>query len=323
MRQLKISAQITNRETLSFEKYLTEVSQIGDVLSTKEEVELATIIQTSKDKRKVEESVRKLCEGNLRFVISVAKQYQGSGVPLNELVNEGNLGMMKAAYRFDHTRGFKFISYGVWWIRQSILQAIAETGKSIRLPLNKISEVSKVSKIKASLEQGLGREATITEIIYEYAKSDILSSFSKSNTLGDPTEEEISAEVDSRNWKPLMTLIDSQSKRVTSLDDMIGEDERGSTIGDLMASDGLEEFNSGIELSDLRIVLKQFMRRLTERERLVITQYYGINGADPKSLEEIGADLELTRERVRQIREKALRKLKRTDDKSLLSEYMT
>lgn len=323
MRQLKISAQITNRETRSFEKYLNEVTQIGDVINATEEVELATIIQTSKDKKEVEKAIQKLCRANLRFVISVAKQYQGQGLPLNELVNEGNLGMLKAASRFDHTRGFKFISYAVWWIRQAILQAIAETGRPIRLPLNKITDLNKTKKIKKMLEQRLGRPATIAEIIRAYAENDLISDFKKSGILRSPTEEEIDQAVDSKDWNSLITLIEKQSNRVTSLDEYANDEDKSATIGDLMASEGFEDLKSNMNQSDLRIILDGIMGKLPEREKYVLTHYFGISGAQQKSLEEIGFDLDLTKERVRQVREKALRRMKVMDKKKQLGQFIS
>jgi len=322
MRQLKISAQITNRETKSFEKYLTEVSQVGDTITAAEEVELAIIIQTSKDPKAVEKAVKKLCRANLRFVISVSKQYQGQGMPLGEIVNEGNLGMIKAAYKFDHSRGFKFISYAVWWIRQSILQAIAETGRPIRLPLNKITELNKVKKILNSIEQHLGRPATISEIIRAYARNEMVSSFKKQGILLSPTEEEITVAVDSRDWKSLTDLIERQSKRISSLDEFANDEDQSATIGDLMASGGFEELKSELNQADLKIILEGVMNKLPERERYVLTNCFGIGGTEQKSLEEIGFRLELTKERVRQVREKGLRRMRVLDKSGQLTQFM-
>jgi|TARA_R110000851_G_scaffold145114_5_gene284478 RNA polymerase primary sigma factor len=322
MRQLRISAQITNRETKSFEKYLTEVSQVGDIINVAGEVELATIIQNSKDPIAVEKAVKDLCKANLRFVISVAKQYQGQGMPLGEIINEGNLGMLKAAYKFDHSRGFKFISYAVWWIRQSILKAIAETGRPIRLPLNKITELNKVKKALNSIEQNLGRPATISETIRAYAKAELINNFEKQGVLFSPTEEEISIEVDSRNWKPLITLIESQSKRVSSLDDFASNDDQSATIGDLMESGGFDDLKSELNQADLRVVLEEVMGKLPEKERYVLTNCFGIGGTEQKSLEEIGFKLELTKERVRQVRAKGLKRMKQLDKTGQLTQFM-
>ena len=321
MRQLKISAQITNRESLSFEKYLTEVSQIGATITAEEEVELAIIIKTSDDPQAAVNAVQRLCRANLRFVISVSKQYQGQGLPLNELINEGNYGMAKAAYKFDHTRGFKFISYAVWWIRQSILQAIAENGRSIRLPLNKITELNKVKKILSSIEQDFGRPATISEIIRAYAKNEVYSSLKKEGLVRLPTEQEIDVAVGARDWKALTDLIERQSKNVTSLDEFANSEDKSSTIGDLMASNGFEDIKSHQNHEDLKIILSNVMKRLPEREHYVLTSCFGIDGRQ-KSLEEIGVELELTKERVRQLREKGLRRIRVIDREGQLSQFI-
>ncbi len=289
MRQLKITKQITNRESLSLDKYLQEISKVG-MISADEEVELA-----QKIKKGDQISLEKLTKANLRFVISVAKQYQNQGLSLPDLINEGNLGLIKAAQRFDETRGFKFISYAVWWIRQSILQAIAEQSRIVRLPLNKIGSINKINKAFMELEQKYEREPSIDELA----------------TLLDIPKEEIEA-----------TIL-SKVKHL-SMDAPLGADnDDDRNLYDVM---GLETESNLPDNRMLAISLKDdvsmALKGLTLREADIVKLYYGIGIPEPLTMEEIGAKYDLTRERVRQIKEKALRKLKTTSRSKALRKYL-
>jgi len=276
MRQLKITKQVTNRETASLDKYLQEIGKV-DLITADEEVELAQRIKAG-DQRALE----KLTKANLRFVVSVAKQYQNQGLTLPDLINEGNLGLIKAAQRFDETRGFKFISYAVWWIRQSILQALAEQSRIVRLPLNKIGSINKINKTYAFLEQAHERP---------------------------PSAEEIAKELD-------MTINDvkesmKNSGRHVSMDAPLVEGE-DSNLYDVLRSG--ESPNPDRELlhESLRTEIERALETLTPREADVIRLYFGLGDQHPMTLEEIGETFDLTRERVRQIKEKAIRRLKHT-----------
>lgn len=298
MRQLKISKQITNRDTQSFTKYLTEVSNLP-MLTPEEELELSKKIQKG-DKVALE----RLINGNLRFVISVAKQYNNRGMSLPDLVQEGNIGLAKAAERFDETRGFKFISYAVWWIRQSILQALADDGKQIRLPLNKVSVLNKIKQAKTELEQILERTPTNYEI---------------SNHLMD-------IEYDKPNGEPLkyeedkIKLLLEQSSSISSLDAPMTDDDDSGSIMDMMEGDSEYDIKNVMKIKDLQIELERVLSKFPIREREAVIMYFGLFGHEQKSLEEIGMKFDLTRERVRQIKEKALRRLRqRTRNTSLKS----
>ena len=272
MRQLKIAKQVTNRETASLDKYLQEIGRV-DLITADEEVELARKIKAG-DRLALE----RLTKANLRFVVSVAKQYQNQGLALPDLINEGNLGLIKAAERFDETRGFKFISYAVWWIRQSILQALAEQARIVRLPLNKIGNINKINRAYSELEQKFERPPSADEL------AEFLN----------VTPEEVK-----------QTL--SQNGRHISMDaPLIEGDDSTSTMYDVMQGDSLP----GPEAS------------LTPRESEVISMFYGLDGKAPLSLEEIGDKFELTRERVRQIKEKAIRRLKHTNKNKVLKSYL-
>ncbi|MCZ8143959.1 MULTISPECIES: RNA polymerase sigma factor RpoD/SigA [Flavobacterium] len=286
MRQLKITKQVTNRETASLDKYLQEIGKV-DLITADEEVELAQRIKAG-DQRALE----KLTKANLRFVVSVAKQYQNQGLTLPDLINEGNLGLIKAAQRFDETRGFKFISYAVWWIRQSILQALAEQSRIVRLPLNKIGSINKINKMYALLEQSNERP---------------------------PSAEEIAKELD-------MTVNDvkesmKNSGRHLSMDAPLVEGE-DSNLYDVLRSG--ESPNPDRELihESLRIEIERSLETLTPREADVVRLYFGLGDQHPMTLEEIGETFDLTRERVRQIKEKAIRRLKHTSRSKILKTYL-
>ena len=286
MRQLKITKQVTNRETASLDKYLQEIGKV-DLITADEEVELAQKIKAG-DQRALE----KLTKANLRFVVSVAKQYQNQGLTLPDLINEGNLGLIKAAQRFDETRGFKFISYAVWWIRQSILQALAEQSRIVRLPLNKIGSINKINKRYALLEQSNERP---------------------------PSAEEIAKELD-------MTVNDvkesmKNSGRHLSMDAPLVEGE-DSNLYDVLRSG--ESPNPDRELinESLRTEIERSLETLTPREADVVRLYFGLGDQHPMTLEEIGETFDLTRERVRQIKEKAIRRLKHTSRSKILKTYL-
>lgn len=287
MRQLKITQNITNRENQSLEKYFQEVNKV-DLLTIEEEVELAKRIQEGDDA-----ALEKLVKANLRFVVSVAKQYQNRNLTLNDLINEGNLGLIKAAQKFDHTRGFKFISYAVWWIRQSIMQALAEQSRLVRLPLNKVGTISKISQAASILEQKLERM---------------------------PTEEELAnlldmAEDDIKNTMRITT-------RQLSVDTPFEEGEDSSLL-DVLVDDSMERTDEKITYRDsLSIETERALSTLTERESQIIKMFFGIGEENPMSLEQISEILGLTRERVRQIKEKALRRLRHSSRSKLLAEYL-
>lgn len=305
MRQLKISQQITVRDTHSLNKYLSEVSAIqSGGLTAEEECNIAAEIQNPKTtpKRK-KELIERLSKGNLRFVISVAKQYQFKGnvaLELNDLINMGNLGLIKAAERFDHTRGFKFISYAVWWIRQSILQGVSENHTVVRLPLNKVSLKNKITRVSTTLEQYLERQPTDEEIALAIAKED-----EKNQHL---TAQDV-------------TDITSKTQSSFSLDNYIQEQDSTTRFVDSMESSGFEDFQKILKNKDLRYELEKFMSILSKDESYVIRSFFGFEGRE-KTLEEISVDLGKTRERARQVKENALRKMKSRVGKTLLREYL-
>ncbi len=286
MRQLKITKQVTNRETASLDKYLQEIGKV-DLITAEEEVELAQKIKAG-DKIALE----RLTKANLRFVVSVAKQYQNQGLSLPDLINEGNLGLIKAAKRFDETRGFKFISYAVWWIRQSILQALAEQSRIVRLPLNKIGSINKINKAYAHLEQEHERAPSAEELseVLDMSENDIKESMKNSG-------RHISMDA------PLVEGEDS------NLYDVLNVGESPSPDQELM-------------LESLRIEIERALSTLTPREADLIRLYFGLSGSHPMTLEEIGETFDLTRERVRQIKEKAIRRLKHTSRSKILKSYI-
>ncbi len=286
MRQLKITKQVTNRETASLDKYLQEIGKV-DLITAEQEVELARRIKQG-DKKALEE----LTKANLRFVVSVSKQYQNQGLSLPDLINEGNLGLIKAAQRFDETRGFKFISYAVWWIRQSILQALAEQSRIVRLPLNKIGSINKINKATAKLEQEYEREPDYKEIA----------------SVLDMTENEVKES--KRN-----------AGRHVSMDAPLIQDE-DNNMYDVLKSEESVTPETGLLYESLRKEIDRAISTLTQREADVIRLYFGLNGGHPMTLEEIGEKFDLTRERVRQIKEKAIRRLKQTSRSKILKSYL-
>ena len=286
MRQLKITKQVTNRETASLDKYLQEIGKV-DLITAEEEVELAQRI-----KKGDQFALEKLTKANLRFVVSVAKQYQNQGLTLPDLINEGNLGLIKAAQRFDETRGFKFISYAVWWIRQSILQALAEQSRIVRLPLNKIGSINKINKTYAFLEQAHERA---------------------------PSAEEIAKELD-------MTVNDvkeslKNSGRHVSMDAPLVEGE-DSNLYDVLNSGESPNTDRQLLHESLRTEIERALDTLTPREADVVRLYFGLGNQHAMTLEEIGETFDLTRERVRQIKEKAIRRLKHTSRSKILKTYL-
>ena len=286
MRQLKITKQVTNRETASLDKYLQEIGKV-DLITAEEEVELAQRV-----KQGDQLALEKLTKANLRFVVSVAKQYQNQGLTLPDLINEGNLGLIKAAQRFDETRGFKFISYAIWWIRQSILQALAEQSRIVRLPLNKIGSINKINKTYAFLEQSHERP---------------------------PSAEEIANELD-------MTINDvkesmKNSGRHVSMDAPLVEGE-DSNLYDVLRSGESPNPDKELIHESLRTEIERALETLTPREADVIKLYFGLGNHHPMTLEEIGETFDLTRERVRQIKEKAIRRLKHTSRSKILKTYL-
>jgi RNA polymerase primary sigma factor len=286
MRQLKITKQVTNRETASLDKYLQEIGKV-ELITAEEEVELARRIkQGDKD------ALEKLTKANLRFVVSVSKQYQNQGLSLPDLINEGNLGLIKAAQRFDETRGFKFISYAVWWIRQSILQALAEQSRIVRLPLNKIGSINKINKAYAKLEQEHEREPDAQEIA----------------EMLDIPESEVKESI--RN-----------SGRHISMDAPLIQDEE-NTLYDVLRSDDTNTPEKELMVESLRKEIDRAISTLTPREADVVRLYFGLNSKHPMTLEEIGEKFDLTRERVRQIKEKAIRRLKHTSRSKILKSYL-
>jgi RNA polymerase primary sigma factor len=286
MRQLKITKQVTNRETASLDKYLQEIGKV-DLITADEEVELAQKIKAG-DKRALE----KLVKANLRFVVSVAKQYQNQGLTLPDLINEGNLGLIKAAKRFDETRGFKFISYAVWWIRQSILQALAEQSRIVRLPLNKIGSINKINKMYAKLEQENERP---------------------------PSPEELAEALDMSINDVKISL--KNAGRHISMDAPLVEGEE-SNLYDVLRSGESPSPDKDLMLESLRTEIERALNTLTPREADVIKLYFGLNGNHMMTLEEIGETFDLTRERVRQIKEKAIRRLKHTSRSKILKSYL-
>jgi len=286
MRQLKITKQVTNRETASLDKYLQEIGKV-ELITADEEVTLAQRI-----KQGDHFALEKLTKSNLRFVVSVSKQYQNQGLSLPDLINEGNLGLIKAAQRFDETRGFKFISYAVWWIRQSILQALAEQSRIVRLPLNKIGSINKINKAYARLEQEYEREPKADEIAF----------------LLEISENEVKESI-------------KNSGRHVSMDAPLVQDEENNMYDVLRFDEGPTP-ETELLYDSLRKEIDRAVSTLTSREADVVRLYFGLNGGHPMTLEEIGEKFDLTRERVRQIKEKAIRRLKHTSRSKILKTYL-
>lgn len=288
MRQLKIVKQVTNRETASLDKYLQEIGRV-DLITAEEEVELARRIKAG-DRAALE----RLTKANLRFVVSVSKQYQNQGLALPDLINEGNLGLIKAAERFDETRGFKFISYAVWWIRQSILQALAEQARIVRLPLNKIGTINKISRAYSELEQKLERPPSADEL------ADLL---------------DISIQ-------DVKQSLENNGRHISMDAPLVEGDESSSSMYDVLPNDSLPGPEKELVVESLRKDIERSLSTLTSREGDVVRLYYGLNGKHALTLEEIGERFDLTRERVRQIKEKAIRRLKHTSRSRMLQSYL-
>ena len=286
MRQLKISKQITNREQHSLDKYLSEISKL-DMISVDQEVELAKRIREGD-----QIALQKLATANLRFVVSVAKQYQNNGMTLGDLINEGNVGLIRAASRFDETRGFKFISYAVWWIRQAIMQALAEQSRTVRLPLNRVASLNKIARATASFEQKFEREPSAEEIASALEMS--------------------VAEVEDNK---------QLSGRSISVDAPLLQGEDGSLL-DLLADKNQDTPDQHLIINSLKQEISRSLESLTVRESEVLISYYGMKGTAPLTLEEIADKFSLTRERVRQIKEKATRKLRSSSRSKSLIAYL-
>lgn len=286
MRQLKIVKQITNRESESLDKYLTEIGKV-DLITSEQEVELAKRIRAGD-----QIALEKLAMANLRFVVSVAKQYQNNGMSLGDLINEGNVGLIKAASRFDETRGFKFISYAVWWIRQSIMQALAEQSRIVRLPLNRVGSLNKINKTFSELEQKFQREPSAEEL------AEVL----------DITTDEINSN---------MRL----SGRHVSVDAPFVQGEENSLL-DVLENEHCDTPDNTLMMDSLRREVSRALSTLPQRESDVMTLYFGLNGQQALTLEEIGDKFELTRERVRQIKEKATRRLRQNSRSKALKTYL-
>ena len=286
MRQLKIAKMITSRESLSLDKYLYEIGQI-DLVTAEEEVELAKKIKTGD-----QEALETLIKANLRFVVSVAKQYQNQGLSLPDLIDEGNLGLIKAAQRYDETRGFKFISYGVWWIRQAILQALAEQSRIIRLPVNKIGSITKVNKMFIRLEQEYQREPTTDEVAFLLETS--------------PAVVEDAIRVSSHH---------------ISMDAPVC-DEDGFNLYDVLLNENALNPDKGLIYDSLCCEIERTLSTLDEREADVIRYYFGLSGHRQHTMEEIGDEFCLSRERVRQIKDKTIKKMRLAYQSKLLKAYL-
>jgi RNA polymerase primary sigma factor len=286
MRQLKIAKQVTNRETESLDKYLQEIAKV-DLISPDEEVVLAQRIRMGD-----QSALYKLTLANLRFVVSVAKQYQNQGLYLPDLINEGNLGLIKAAQRFDETKGFKFISYAVWWIRQSILQAIAEHARIVRLPLNKIGTINRINKSYSAFEQAYQREPNVDEI----------------------------AEILGVSLTEITESIKVAGKHV-SMDAPVGPEEE-TTMLDLLQNEEVQAPETELLKESLKFEIERTISTLIPREADILRYYFGLNGLKPHTLDEIASKFDLTRERVRQVKDKAIRRLKNSYRSKNLKSYL-
>ena len=286
MRQLRIIKQVTNRETVSLDKYLSEISKV-ELLNLDQEVELIQKIRLGDLK-----ALERLTKANLRFVVSVSKQYQNQGLTLGDLINEGNLGLIKAAHKFDETRGFKFISYAVWWIRQSILQALADNARIVRLPMNRIGAISKIRKVYDKLEQEFEREPSSKEL------SDILN-------------------IDETDIREAM----HSSKRHLSMDAPLGDEDESNML-DFLESDDRNMPDEELIKESLRRDLERALNTLSKRESGIIHDFFGLNSKTPLSMEELSVKYNLSQERIRQIKEKGLRRLKHTSRSNVLKTYL-
>ncbi len=287
MRQLKITNKITSRESLALDKYLTDIGKI-QLLTAEDEARLARLIRDGD-----QNALDKLTRANLRFVVSVAKQYQNQGLSLSDLINEGNVGLMKAAKRFDETKGFKFISYAVWWIRQSILQAIVEYSRIVRLPLNKVSSYHKVNQAYTSFVQEFERE---------------------------PTNEEL-AEILDIKPKDVVRVLKGNNRHV-SVDAPVSSEEGSATMLDFIEADNDSKPDNHLMEQSLKEEVQQGLSILSPREIEVLSAYYGLNGYKALTLEEIGDMYDLTRERVRQIKERAIRRLRKSYNRNTLRSFL-
>jgi len=287
MRQLKIGQSITNRADKSLEKYLSDISK-EEMITADEETILARKIRNGD-----QDALQKLTKANLRFVVSVAKQYQNQGLPLIDIINEGNVGLIKAAKKFDETRGFKFISYAVWWIRQSILEALSEKSRIIRIPLNQVGVLGKINKIVCKLEQDLERM---------------------------PTHEEISAALDISEYKVSETI--TASLKASSVDAPLGGNEDSSSMLEVLVNNDSPLADRILMQESLKIEIERSLSTLDPRSKDVIKMFYGIDHICPISLDEIGHKLEITRERARQIKEKSIKKLRVSTRSKLLKSYL-
>jgi RNA polymerase primary sigma factor len=286
MRQLKITQQITARDNDSLERYLQEIGRMS-LITPEEEVELARKIKAGN-----QEALEKLTKANLRFVVSVAKQYQHQGLSLSDLINEGNIGLIKAAQRFDESKGFKFISYAVWWIRQSILQALVEQSRMVRLPLNKVGSLSKLNKIMIQFEQEHERE---------------------------PSHDEL-AEIMNVAVKDIQEMMKGQGKHL-SMDAPIKENEEGSMI-DLFEDGDAKPVDAEVMNESLRNDIRRVLSTMNKRDADIVACFFGVNGEQPMNLDEIGSRFGLTRERVRQIKEKAVRRMRKLKSARTLRAYL-
>ncbi|MBL7765537.1 MAG: RNA polymerase sigma factor RpoD/SigA [Chitinophagaceae bacterium] len=288
MRQLKIATQITNRDSQAVEKYLQDISRIP-MINAEEETILAQKIRSG-DNQIAREALEKMVKSNLRFVVSVAKQYQHQGLTLSDLINEGNLGLIKAAQRFDETKGFKFISYAVWWIRQSILQALAEQGRLVRLPQNKIGTYNKANKAMMAFEQENEREPSVEELagILEMSETEISNIF-------------------------------VTNSRHTSLDAPVHEAEDVS-MGELLT--GADDTDEGVIQDSLREEIRRILKSLSPRESEIVSAYFGLEGTDGPTIEQIGQKYDLTKERIRQIKERAIKRLQKARYSKSLKSYL-
>jgi RNA polymerase primary sigma factor len=287
MRQLKIGQSITNRADKSLEKYLSDISK-EEMITAEEETILARKIRNGD-----QNALQKLTKANLRFVVSVAKQYQNQGLPLIDIINEGNVGLIKAAKKFDETRGFKFISYAVWWIRQSILEALSEKSRIIRIPLNQVGVLGKINKVVCKLEQDLERM---------------------------PTHEEISAALDISEYKVSETI--TASLKASSVDAPLGGNEDSSSMLEVLVNNDSPLADRILMQESLKIEIERSLSTLDPRSKDVIKMFYGIDHICPISLDEIGHKLEITRERARQIKEKSIKKLRVSTRSKLLKSYL-
>jgi len=287
MRQLKITQSITNRADKSLEKYLSDISK-EEMITAEEETILARKIRNGD-----QDALQKLTKANLRFVVSVAKQYQNQGLPLIDIINEGNVGLIKAAKKFDETRGFKFISYAVWWIRQSILEALSEKSRIIRIPLNQVGVLGKINKVVCKLEQDLERM---------------------------PTHEEISAALDISEYKVSETI--TASLKSSSIDAPLGGNEDSSSMLEVLVNNDSPLADRMLIQESLKIEIERSLSTLDPRSKDVIKMFYGIDHICPISLDEIGNKLEISRERARQIKEKSIKKLRVSTRSKLLKSYL-